>query len=235
MPLSSISAECRVYSNDLIQHTHDYGQLILPLEGTLMLNTNCYDVQLTHEKLFYLPPQCLHIFHATTNNQLLVLDIPSFMLHNRSLSLDGILGEFDEKWNALRFLLLEESRKLSKKDRVLNELSHYALHLLQDDAILRSIRYMQTHFAQNLDINTLAAIEGISPTYYCEWFKKQRGVSPHHYLQQIRLQKAKELLRHTDLSILEIALEVGYSSHASLTRVFQKTEKQSPTAFRSQS
>ncbi|MGB4440463.1 MAG: helix-turn-helix domain-containing protein, partial [Sedimentibacter sp.] len=46
-------------------------------------------------------------------------------------------------------------------------------------------------------------------------------VSPTEYIQKLRVQRAKELLRYTDLNLIQIANEVGYNHNSSLTRVFK--------------
>lgn len=78
----------------------------------------------------------------------------------------------------------------------------------------------------------MALTEHFNVTYYCQWFYNQTGMTPNAYIQKIRLEKAKELLEGTNLSILEIAQLVGYSHQSSLTRLFQKNEGLSPACYK---
>lgn len=66
-------------------------------------------------------------------------------------------------------------------------------------------------------------------------FKKSLGMSPRDYLVHIRIEKARELLANSEMSILEIAQEVGYSSGQVLARAFAKSMHVTPRAYRSQS
>ncbi len=103
------------------------------------------------------------------------------------------------------------------------------------DATPRSIRFLQEHFHEPVPLQKLAALEGYNLTYYCEWFKKITGLTPHAYLQKLRLSQAKHLLSQTDLSILQIAQQVGYEQQASFTRLFQIHEKMAPSTYRQKS
>lgn len=81
-------------------------------------------------------------------------------------------------------------------------------------------------------VERLASIEHFNVSYYCKWFYNQTGMTPNAYIQQIRLEKAKVLLETTELSLLEIALQVGYSHQSSLTRLFRKIEGSNPILYR---
>ncbi|MFN3314979.1 MAG: helix-turn-helix domain-containing protein, partial [Hyphomonas sp.] len=63
-------------------------------------------------------------------------------------------------------------------------------------------------------------------------FKQSVGVPPRVYLTQLRIEKACELLEHANMSITEIAQEVGYSSNQVLARTFLKHRYMSPTDYR---
>ena len=57
-------------------------------------------------------------------------------------------------------------------------------------------------------------------------------VSPIEYIQNLRVQRAKELLLNTNLTVLQISQMVGYEHNSSFTKVFKNLEKISPTEFR---
>ena len=71
------------------------------------------------------------------------------------------------------------------------------------------------------------------PNYVCTLFKKHIGQSYLFCLHQERLRSAKQLLIDTDLTIDEIARQVGYNSASQLARIFRKYESTSPSDFRS--
>lgn len=72
----------------------------------------------------------------------------------------------------------------------------------------------------------------ISASYANHIFKKYEGITMFEYLVQVRMEKAKELLANTDMSISEISESVGYNSNAYFTTVFREYEGQTPKRFR---
>jgi AraC-like DNA-binding protein len=82
---------------------------------------------------------------------------------------------------------------------------------------------------------TLAALGrvcGLSPNHLAQLFTDAVGVSPHRYLTQLRLERAKDLLRHSDASITQIALELGFSSSQHFAWALRRATGQSAQAFR---
>jgi AraC family transcriptional regulator len=63
-------------------------------------------------------------------------------------------------------------------------------------------------------------------------FKQSVGVPPRVYLTQLRMERACELLELTELSVTEIAHEVGYSSNQVLARIFHKHHRMTPSDYR---
>lgn len=91
---------------------------------------------------------------------------------------------------------------------------------------------MRARLAEDITLDELAAEAHLSPFHFARMFKQSVGVSPRVYLTQLRMEKACELLARTDLSITEIAFEVGYSSNPVLARVFIKHQHMSPSDYR---
>lgn len=96
----------------------------------------------------------------------------------------------------------------------------------------RCIEAMRTRMSEDLCLDALAAEAGLSVFHFARMFKRSVGVPPRVYLTQLRMEKASELLRFTELSITEIAQEVGYSSGQVLARIFVKHHHRSPSDYR---
>jgi AraC family transcriptional regulator len=94
------------------------------------------------------------------------------------------------------------------------------------------ISYIRDHLAEDLNIDKLSSIAGISPLYFSEAFKRHQGVTPHKYILQKRIDWAKELLLNTELSIAAIAQETGFSSQGHLTTTFSRLLGKTPLEFR---
>ncbi|SFH45480.1 transcriptional regulator, AraC family [Palleronia marisminoris] len=96
----------------------------------------------------------------------------------------------------------------------------------------RCVDLMRARLSEDISLDELAAEAQLSPFHFARMFKQSVGVPPRVYLTRLRMEKACELLEQTDLSITEIALEVGYSSNQVLARVFVKHQRMSPTDYR---
>jgi len=207
--------------------------LILPIHGILYIETNYKKLSLNDEHLFFLPPDCKHSFRANKSNEFLVLDISNNMLNKYDM--ENMIGGreflFDDKWKAIRYLLLNEADN-KKSSSSINDLFLYCYHFIADGSIPDSIKYINEHFTEDIDLKKLADIEHYNISYYSEWFKNKMNVSPVEYIQNLRVKKAKELLLNTNLTILQISQIVGYEHNSSFTRVFKYLEKISPTEFR---
>jgi AraC family transcriptional regulator len=96
----------------------------------------------------------------------------------------------------------------------------------------RALDLMQARLSEDISLDELAAEAQLSPFHFARMFKQSVGVPPRVYLTRLRVEKACELLEHSDLPITEIALEVGYSSNQVLARVFAKHMRVTPSEFR---
>ncbi|GAA0730112.1 AraC family transcriptional regulator [Clostridium malenominatum] len=231
--MNSIKCERRIYDYKLNTHAHSYAQLILPIHGMLYIETNYKKLTLKDEHLFFLPPDCEHSFRADKSNEFLVLDISNNMLNKYDMEkmVGGREVLFDDKWKAIRYLLLNEADN-KKSSSSINNLFLYCYHFIEDGSMADSIKYINEHFTEDIDLKKLAAIEHYNISYYSEWFKNKMKVSPVEYIQNLRVKKSKELLLSTNLTILQISQMVGYEHNSSFTRVFKYLEKISPTEFR---
>ena len=91
---------------------------------------------------------------------------------------------------------------------------------------------IQARLAEDICLDELAAEAGLSLFHFARMFKQSVGMPPRVYLTRLRLEKACELLRQTELSVTDVAQEVGYSSSQVLARVFIKHRGVSPSAYR---
>jgi len=99
--------------------------------------------------------------------------------------------------------------------------------------IRRAIDYMEENYSRtDLSLTEVAKHVGVSCSYLSITFKEQTGVNFNDYLMRLRLAKAKELLRHTNLKTYEIAESVGFNDSSYFIKVFKKLEGMSPKTYR---
>ena len=94
------------------------------------------------------------------------------------------------------------------------------------------INYMDAHLDEDISLRILAKIVGLSPHHFSDAFKTSTGQSPHQYVIDQRIRRAKELLLGSDKSVTEIALEVGFATHSHFTEQFRKRTNTTPMRYR---
>lgn len=102
------------------------------------------------------------------------------------------------------------------------------------DKIQLATQYIKKHYNENLSINGLAELYNMSPNYFSSVFKKELNRSAVNYITEVRMEKAREYLKDTGLSVIEIAESVGYEDSQYFFRVFKKTTGVTPLQYRQQ-
>ncbi len=128
--------------------------------------------------------------------------------------------------NALIVYLLT---KYSNRDRASNNNSEIDIAQTKIDRIKD---YINENLAENLNLSKIAEISNISPYHFARLFKQKTGYSPHQYIIRYRIEKAKNLLSKTNLSIVEIAYSIGCSSQSNFTSLFRKKVGTTPQKYR---
>lgn len=98
--------------------------------------------------------------------------------------------------------------------------------------IAKTISYMEAHFNEEMDINSLASKAHTSPRNFHRIFLAATGKTPRAYLIGLRVMEAVHLLEFTDLNITEIAFECGFSDSNYFSRQFRNLMNENPTSFR---
>lgn len=102
---------------------------------------------------------------------------------------------------------------------------------------IRLLRKVEDHvrgqIAEEISVEALAGLVELSPFHFSRVFKKTTGMSPLQFVTRERITHAQQLIRETSHSLIEIALEVGYTSPSHFAQVFRKIVGVTPTEFRS--
>jgi AraC family transcriptional regulator len=103
---------------------------------------------------------------------------------------------------------------------------------LSQHQLVKVLDYINDRLDQEIKLADLAALLDMSQFHFSHLFKQSIGTSPHQYLLQQRVERAKQLLKHTDQSIMDIAFACGFSSHSHLSKQFRQLTGTTPKAYR---
>jgi AraC-like DNA-binding protein len=101
-----------------------------------------------------------------------------------------------------------------------------------DEQVQRAIALMRAEPALRWTVSSLARRVGLSRPAFARRFGAATGTSPLRYLTRLRMQRAAELLRGTELGLARIAQQVGYSSEFAFNRAFKRVYRVAPGGFR---
>lgn len=159
----------------------------------------------------------LHLFHTEATQQLLVRIVDSFISHDSDRDLVLNLGVTE----LLTRMLRQQGRNFllhcARKDPTLNGLTD-------------AVRYIDEHLAETIDIGQLCRIACMSRSKFYEQFRHVMGTGPMEYLQQRRLERARELIA-AGRGITEVCYEVGYVNPSHFTRRFHQQYGLSPRDY----
>ena len=142
--------------------------------------------------------------------------------------------------------MFEANQLSGNRDLIMNSILYEYLFLLarkfpreqispgekQSIYVEEALRYLESRYGQELSIKALADELGLDRSHLHRVFKAATGVSPQEYLLDLRIRKASELLKRTDLPVSVIALSVGYEDTLYFSRLFKKKKGHSPTRYR---
>lgn len=221
-----------IYNECHGEHSHDDPQILAPLEETMHIRIGTAEYDVTPQELCLIPPEIRH--QCNFLSQLLVINIPREALERMKpgfLSYPLIIPIRNQITQLMELIQTEWKQNPDSKS-VHYLYSYLYSKLMENCAATTSIKYISDHYDQPITVRQLADIESYNVTYYNDWFKEQTGFSPNLYLRYVRINKAKELLRETEFSIMEIAVMVGYSSNSTLTRAFHSLTGMTPREYR---
>ncbi|HHV97272.1 MAG TPA: response regulator [Clostridiaceae bacterium] len=166
-------------------------------------------------------------------------DIPEIINHLAVISykLYEKLGTYNDK----------DSISCSKQIYLMNDLNEIKNHLFEliDEIayqfnnlnnkgriIFEVERYIMNNYNKDLSIKTIAENVFLTPTYLCYLYKKNTGKTLYEFIQEVRMSKAKQLLKDSFYTLAEISYMTGYNNQNNFTRNFKKYFGISPTEYR---
>ena len=143
---------------------------------------------------------------------------------------DGSMGKYpnDEARKrdiGLAVMLLESKMELQKMSSPKHESE-------AERYVDSALRYIQEIYTEELAVQDIASHIGIAPAYLQRLFRAQTGSTITEYITRLRLNRSKYLLTHSELSIVDVAINAGFGSRQRLSQVFAAEEHTSPKQYR---
>lgn len=107
------------------------------------------------------------------------------------------------------------------------------LHFKEDMGKIKdALLYVEKNYAKQICLEDISTIVNMNPSYFCRYFKRFTGKTIMEYINFVRICKAESFLSSTTDSVIEISMEVGFSSASYFNRVFKNINGISPTQYR---
>lgn len=240
-----------------LPHTHQFTELFYVLHGEGVFYIENEKVPVKTDDLIIINPNVEHTEKTFPNNPMeyIVFGVEglafSFTEHDQAYGrgysfysygsdknqfinfAQLMMHEFQDKkpgfeqvcHGLLEVLLVYISRK-----QKLSVISESSFQLSKECAIAK--RYIDTNYAQDITLDSLAEITHINKFYLAHSFTECVGQSPISYLTERRLAACKELLSSSNLSVTQIATSAGFSSQSYFSQIFAKKVGMSPRQYR---
>lgn len=235
-----------------IPHTHHFAELfyVVSGKGKFWLENKSYPI--SPNDLIIVPPNTEHTELSYNANPLeyIVLGIEGItFLDSETASSRDIYNypERTELSNLLNLILKEVQNKQPGYHLVCqNLLDVLLIQIIRRQKLVPAPisftkmtkecgqikQYLDSNYADNINLDSLAAMAHMNKYYLVHAFTKYTGLSPISYLNAKRLESSRNLLTSTDFSIAQIASSVGFSSQSYFSQAFRKEMNMTPNEYR---
>jgi len=239
MAHSNLTLDLRSYSGEARVHQHDFHQLVLPVEGTLSMDIDGREGDVSRAGIALISAGKEHQFSGSKQNCFVVADVPAALAPELErlpafIELDKALAQYVTFLH--RQLLQQQGNPSSERQmlllliELLKERFGYAIQL---DRRIEAVRnYLDQNYQRQVSQSQLAAIASLSERQLNEIFRRDLGMTPQQYLVEKRMQQAWQLLTQGRLLVQQIAERVGYASLAAFSDRFRRHFGHSPRHFR---
>ncbi|WP_270090778.1 helix-turn-helix transcriptional regulator [Sphingobacterium sp. SYP-B4668] len=226
-------------------HQHDKAQLLLVYGGIAYLQTDEKDFYIPSNHYIWIPQNYPHNLMFNTQD-LYIINIyfpdesaDDFYDELGIYPVSNLLAEmlsFSEKWQGDYYKGSWEFEFLSTLKSVLSKenLKKFSIQLptTDDQRLNIIINNFRNRLNENLNLDTIAQQSGMSVRSLTRLFQAKLHITFVQYLKMLRIIRAMELIKDTDLNMTEIAYEIGYSNIAAFSNNFHQLTNMRPTEFK---
>ncbi len=252
---NSFTVKFRKYENirELIPHWHEHIELLYILAGDMELLVGGEAIIATAGDLVVVNPNQIHTFTSLGVSYYCILIYPEFFADIAPISqrIEALI-----KGDRRLSLLFDRMSREAEEGRVGADmiikacayeiiaclLREYGREPLSDEQLRREgvmrerisevCKYISLNYMKDISTRELAALCYLTESHFCRFFKRMVGKSAMQYINSFRIERAGVLLRESNLSVFEVAEEVGISNLNYFSRIFKKIKGKTPLEYR---
>jgi len=224
-------------------HSHPYFELIFFIEGKANIDAGAETVNVFGFDVVIYPPGLLHAEHLELGRR---QEIICFWVDtDRTPRFDHAIKLMDERGTLRELFEMIYAEFTANRPYAAELISSYLRAIFlqarqhftepsreASSLVERCLGYIHENYARDFDIDDLAATVSVSPSYLFRLFKKKMRLTPMHYRNVVRIDKAKLLLADRSLTVDAVAERVGFKDPKYFARVFKDLAGTSPSAYR---
>lgn len=212
--------------------------LVIVLSGSADYKINGKHYSVHEGEIIFNEPGFSRQAHSKYGLEIAAIDfvLPNTKFHYPVLSTVQLNGEFIDLIRHFQYAWLQRTLgwEMLCKGLFLQIIHHilYASEIKINHHVEKIKRYLIDNLSNKIDISALACEMNLNPVYCGALFKKIEGISIAQYVNQMRIQKATELLREGTSTVSEVAELCGFNDAYYFSRVFKQIMHTSPTKYR---
>jgi AraC-like DNA-binding protein len=240
----------KVPGREIGQHSHAEHEFFIPLQGEIKVSYGNTSLSCGPGRMLYVPPDLDHSFSSSASGEgerIIILISKSKWKKSSNEKTSPTLMPLNSLIRELTFYLLLNPNSrfsntfvsalteslidiLSIHKNMIEDVNSQLESKVTDPRIKKAIQLIKSD--QSLSISWLSRECGLSPRSLNKLFLKEVGTTPKNWMVVQKVNKAKELLRSTNLTVTDISLDVGYSSLSKFISTFHKHTGSLPSQFR---
>ncbi|KTD72622.1 helix-turn-helix domain-containing protein [Legionella tucsonensis] len=229
--------DLRSYHTESCSHVHDFAQLVLPLAGSMELESGLYSGVVDKHVGVFIASNERHCFAGSQENLFLVIDMTAqnHLVEDRRSHAFNLTASVKKLLHFTHHYLAAKEGDLFT-DSLINQLIiHFAAKSFSpelDPIAIKAKNWIDLYFAGAVDVSKVAQHCHLSVSQLQRRFKHALGCSMAEYWRFKKLHRAKQLLSSKNRSIEAIAFAVGYENLPAFSRRFSKVFGESPSQWR---
>lgn len=239
--------------SEIEEHSHDFFHYIYVVKGSGRINIDGRLHEFIPKHMYLLAPGKKHSFCNTREENLVTIEIKFEFFDEELMKEIAKLPEvLDVSETPIKRILTNIKRECANKklyfeDIVTMNMHEIFSHLKRVEKtketenktevpgeISKVIEYINENLERDINLQELADVLCFEKTYFLKKFKSLMGITPMSYTRNMRIERAKELLKYSDMNITQISEAVGFLSLHHFSKQFSKCVGMSPSKFKTE-